>query len=660
MSSYLIPAQFLILYSRIELDPYSESLGIWMLFAFSLLYMSFGIYQFIQGYWNRKTRRFEQKRAEKLEELDRAIEHYRVLVNNSNDIIYRTDLKGMLTYINPVAVETMGYPEEELLGKHSLELVRPDYRQKAELFYTNLILARAETSQIKFPVVTKSGEEVWLDQSVQLLKKDDDVVGIQAVARDVTDLRSTERKLKSKEDLFHQFIKNTPAAVAMLDREMCYLAVSDRWIEDFEIEDEELVGTSYYESIPDIPDEWEEIYRSCLTGVSYKSEEEPFPRADGTVDWLQWEVHPWYEASGEVGGLIVFKELITARKQAEETLLKRKEMAEDASRTKSNFIGRMSHEFRTPLTSILGFAQMLEIDSSLSQGQLNQIEQIKNSGEYLLEIINDLLALSHIETGKIKFEGQDINLRQLMNEIAAGHSARYPDNDNRLHLEIESSVPEILYTDADKLREILGNLIDNAFKFTYDGKITVTADITPVEDTGADGLLSVTVSDTGSGIPADKLETIFQPFTQGKETYNQGTGLGLALAYKFCRFLGGTLQAESELGKGSSFTVKIPVRISGENGWTESEKVVKKIKSEEPDNVTPAEVGNFIRSLDKEAQERIHQALQIQDLETISTIDNEIELPADKGNGALDKLKSSARNNDYLFITLVNRELEAS
>ncbi|MDX1618926.1 MAG: PAS domain S-box protein, partial [Balneolaceae bacterium] len=321
--------------ARIEINSYSESMGIWMIFAFSILYMSFGIYQFLLGYFTKKSKRFEKKRAEKLEELDRAIEHYRILIEHSNDIIYRTDLKGILTYVNPAAVQTMGYTEEELLGKHSLELVRPDYQKDAELFYTNLLLAKTDENSIELPVITKNGDEIWLEQKVQLLKNEDEVTAIQAIASDVTERRKAEQQLKSNEELFQQFVKYTPAAVAMFDKEMRYLAVSDRWLEDFGLEDEVVIGRSYYELFPEIPEEWVEIHRSCLTGVSYKCEEEPFPRKDGTVDWLQWEVHPWYELPGKVGGLIMFKELITGRKEAEETLLKRKEMAEEASRMKT-------------------------------------------------------------------------------------------------------------------------------------------------------------------------------------------------------------------------------------------------------------------------------------------------------------------------------------
>lgn len=449
------------------------------------------------------------------------------------------------------------------------------------------------------------------------------------------------------EEHFQRFVKHIPAAIAMFDKEMRYLAVSDRWIEDYQIQDEDILGKLHYDVFPHLSEEWKQIYQLCLNGVVKEGEEDPITRTDGSIEWVSWEVRPWKDADEEIGGLIIYTELITERKKAELALLKAKEMAEDASLAKSNFISRMSHEFRTPLTGILGYAEMLEEDSNLSQQQRKYIQQILSGGNHLLDMLDDILDLSRIETGRIEFVESTINISQLIEEIISVQNQKHAKNQNKLSVHIDRNVPSEMVTDEKKLIQILGHLIDNALKFTKRGEVDIRAGYDPVEDSNAarGGMLTVQVSDTGSGIPEDQLKNIFKPFTQAEERYNEGTGLGLTIVYRLTRFLGGHSKVESEVGEGSTFSIKIPVQVE--------EEVLDEQNMDAEARMDPQKVADYIRSLPEEDRKMIRSALEVQDMDELACV----KLSVRQDEGALQHLRESAQNFDFLFITKVYKHL---
>jgi len=280
---------------------------------------------------------------------------------------------------------------------------------------------------------------------------------------------------------------------------------------------------------------------------------------------------------------------ITEHKQTEEALQKAKETAEAASRAKSEFLANMSHELRTPMNAILGFAQLMERDSTLTAAQREHLEIIRRSGEHLLKLINDVLDMSKIEAGQISLNPQSFDLYQTLTSIEEMVRVRAEAKGLQFTVNRDQDVPRYIKTDEAKLRQVLVNLLGNAVKFTEAGSVELQVRSlhppTPLKggipSPGDEqqslleehpllippsrggrrvfSLLQFEISDTGIGIAPDELETIFDTFrrTQYTETTKEGTGLGLAISRKFVRLMGGDIHVESEVGKGSLFSFDI-------------------------------------------------------------------------------------------------------
>jgi len=241
-----------------------------------------------------------------------------------------------------------------------------------------------------------------------------------------------------------------------------------------------------------------------------------------------------------------------------------RDAADAANRAKSAFLANMSHELRTPMNAILGYSEML-IEEAEDVGQedfVPDLRKINQAGTHLLALINDVLDLSKIESGKMEAFPEQIHVDSLLDSVVAMAHPLMEKNANQLAIERGSGLGDA-FQDLTKIRQTLFNLLSNAAKFTREGTITVRANRSTVE--GAEWL-SFAVSDTGIGIARDKLETVFEEFTQADNSTTRdygGTGLGLTISRRFCRLLGGDLTLESEVGKGSTFTMRIPAILPG-------------------------------------------------------------------------------------------------
>ncbi len=236
--------------------------------------------------------------------------------------------------------------------------------------------------------------------------------------------------------------------------------------------------------------------------------------------------------------------------------------AESADRAKSTFLANMSHELRTPMNAILGYSEMLmeEAEEMDLDSFTPDLIRIHGAGKHLLALINDVLDLSKIEAGKMELLLEPFDLGELIDDIASTVDPLVTKKRNELAVERCGELGSVK-ADLTKLRQMLFNLISNAAKFTEDGRITLSVS----RSVGADGdWVAYGVSDTGIGIPADKIDNIFEEFSQADDTTTRdygGTGLGLAITKRFCEMMGGTIAVESEPGKGSSFTIRLPAEV---------------------------------------------------------------------------------------------------
>ncbi len=231
-----------------------------------------------------------------------------------------------------------------------------------------------------------------------------------------------------------------------------------------------------------------------------------------------------------------------------------KEAAEGANRAKSAFLANMSHELRTPLNAVLGYAQILQRDSAEVPGVQRGADIIYKAGIYLLNLINDVLDLAKVEAGRFELLPQSFHSKDFFEEIGAMFQIRAEQKGVLFRYHSEEGLPPTLIGDDKRLRQVVMNLLGNAVKFTEQGEVRLEVGY-------HDGTLAIAVVDSGIGIPADKIDSIFQPFNQVGEGYYraQGTGLGLAITHTLVEMMDGAIEVESELGRGSRFTVRVPL-----------------------------------------------------------------------------------------------------
>ncbi len=315
--------------------------------------------------------------------------------------------------------------------------------------------------------------------------------------------------------------------------------------------------------------------QAALRGEREYAPEFRIVRPDGTVRNIKASAKTYRDAQVNATRMVGTNFDITDLKRVEEELRKYKDhleeevqlrttdlvlarnAAETANRAKSVFLANMSHELRTPLNAILGFSNLMRRTESLSQGQRESLDIINRSGEYLLNLINDVLEMSRIESGRVQLESAPLDLGMLVRDVTDMMQLRAQEKGLQLLVDQSSEFPRYIRGDEARLRQILINLVGNAVKFTQEGGITVRFGLKP----HAMRLL-IEVEDSGPGISPEDSERIFEPFVQvGEAAAQKGTGLGLTITRQFVQLMGGTICLESTPGKGSLFRVELPVEM---------------------------------------------------------------------------------------------------
>lgn len=312
-----------------------------------------------------------------------------------------------------------------------------------------------------------------------------------------------------------------------------------------------------------LPQQWGEFMRLLQKNGAVTDFESQVYRRDGTKIWISQNVRSVCDRNHKLLYYEGTATDITVRKQAEAALQQAMEAAEVANHAKSQFLSNMSHELRTPLNVILGFTQLMTRNGSLTSQQQGYLDTINRSGEQLLTLINDVLEMSKIEAGRTTLNENSFDLYDLLNWLHTMLQLKAESKGLELIFDKATDLPQYIRTDETKLRQVLINLLGNAIKFTQVGSVTLRVRAENTENPTTSPRLLFAVEDTGPGIAATELKSLFAPFVQTETGRNsqEGTGLGLPISQKFIQLMGGEITVKSQLGKGAVFKFDIQTSL---------------------------------------------------------------------------------------------------
>ncbi|WP_332773613.1 ATP-binding protein [Phenylobacterium sp.] len=471
-----------------------------------------------------------------------------------------TDHDLRVVCCNPAWARRIGYEVGQVIGR-SLYEVSP-WAENHRKSYERCLAGETIRNE-RFPATAADGRVVW--SKIELApwwNARGEVGGMVAVSLDITNMVEALDETRRSEERLTLAMEIAELHVYEVDwarRELIKTGSEDTFFSEPKTFDElyaDIFGTIDPRDRAKVMQEWD---RHLNEGVPYRPEYRVV-RSDAKEVWVQGACQLILDERGQPHRLIGALQNITERKAAERALLQAKEDAETANRAKSTFLATMSHEIRTPLNGVLGMAQAMAMDG-LTERQRDRLDVIRQSGETLLAILNDVLDLSKIEAGKFELEEAPFDVAQLARGAHAAFSAIASKKGLAFDLAIAPGAQGVYRGDSTRVRQILYNLVSNALKFTESGEVRVTVD-------RAGDALRLTVADTGIGIPAERLASLFQKFEQADASTTRrygGTGLGLAICRELASLMGGVVDASSAPGAGTTFVVSLPLARIGDS-----------------------------------------------------------------------------------------------
>lgn len=494
----------------------------------------------------------ERYAQEKAREARISAVRYRALLQNAGDAILVLDPEGRILEANRGASELLNLSVEELSDQTMESLLAPSEREQ----YLARFATLAGEGQVKLgEYCFRKGEanEIWCELTASLTEVDAGAL-VLVIARDITERKRMDEALRQTNQQLQTLIESSPLAIFTTDLDYRVGLWNPAAERVFGYSGEEVLG----HPLPIVP---EDKHAECLalrdrvladqiiTGMEAQR-----LRKDGRLVDVSISAAPLRGSDGRIDGIIGFLADITERKQVEAVRQEREE-AERANRAKSEFLSRMSHELRTPMNAILGFAQLLEIDS-LDEEKRESVEQILSAGRHLLMLIDEVLDLSRIEAGKLSLSLEPVEVAGVVRDTIG--LIRPLADQRKISIRTEPApLPErFVQADLQRLKQVLLNLLSNGVKYNRDGgSLTLR-----VEETGT-GWLRIGVRDTGPGLSAREVEKLFVPFERldAEKGGTPGTGLGLVLSRSLVQAMGGRIGVESVKGEGSVFWVELPL-----------------------------------------------------------------------------------------------------
>ncbi|MBV5336703.1 MAG: PAS domain S-box protein, partial [Deltaproteobacteria bacterium] len=501
-----------------------------------------------------------------------SIPNFRAIMENTNDFIYFKDRNHVFTGASQTLV-TLCQPAEhwtDLIGQTDYDVFPEEY---ADLYYRleKDVFAGVSVAQEIQEYLTTDGRKGWVDNRKYPIRNErGDIIGLFGIARDVTEREQAKLALLESEDRFRALSEASFGGIIIHDKGLileCNRGLSDMTGFSYQ----ELIGMDGLKLIAS--ESLGTVLQNIRSGYEEHYEVNGLRKDDSIYPLAIKGKNITYK--GHLVRVIEFRD-ITEQKQAEEMLLESNRQlaetmaranelaaqADTANRAKSEFLANMSHEIRTPINGIIGMSQLLEF-TDLTEEQQEYLDGITTSSNLLLSLINDILDLSKIEAEKSEIVLETFSLRNCISELVSTQRSRIMDKGLSCKIIIPADLPDALVGDQLKIKQILLNLLGNAIKFTESGGITLSVAVVEYQDSGL--LLDMAIKDTGIGIPKEAQEHIFEAFRQADSSTTcrfGGTGLGLTICRRLAGLMGGSIRLESQPGKGSTFSLRLPLALS--------------------------------------------------------------------------------------------------
>jgi PAS domain S-box-containing protein len=488
---------------------------------------------------------------------------FRTLTSHAPVGIFQTDSKGNCLFVNERWCEMAGMIPEEAKGMGWTRALHPEDRERVLNEWYDATKAGCEfASEYRFQ--TPQGKATWLYGSAIALRNESGVVmGYIGTITDITERKEAEVKLKESENRFRQLAENIHQVFWMSDpfkHEMLYISPAYEKIWGRSCESLYLQPRSFLDAIH--PEDQERVRASLEEQALGKGTDIIYRvvRPDGGSRWIRDRSFPIQDRSGRFYRTAGIAEDITQQREAEEELKKKTIQALEASRIKSDFVSNVSHELRTPINAIIGYSSLLldETYGAVGEDQKAPLEGVVRNANDLLNLVNDVLDLSRIESGKMAIRLGPVEIPSLIRGILSGMQPLF----EKKSLSVQFHPPErfpVIQSDAERIKQITINFLSNAVKFTKEGGVMIS-----VKDRPERGGIEFSIQDTGIGIKREELPKIFDAFHQVDASATRefgGVGLGLAIVKKLIDLLQGEIRVESEYGKGSTFTVYLPYQL---------------------------------------------------------------------------------------------------
>lgn len=520
------------------------------------------------------------------------------IFNTAVDGIITIDRRGTINSVNVAAAKIFGYGVDELTGSNINALIpEPEHSE-----HDGYLKAYEETGQSHIighqRQVTgrrKDGSTFSLDLSVSetSLSGEHRYVGI---VRDVSDRVRSEQAKKNASRRMQMALRAGGMAAWEWTPKKSYW--TKEMYELFGVTDDRKGSPELCFSLthPDDVESLKRHWQEAIEGNQDYEYEFRIVRPDGEMRWITGMGEVVRGKSGNVTRMYGVNWDSTQEHVQAETLRESERRANEASASKSAFLANMSHEIRTPMTAILGYAELLQDIIQDTEG-LHHLQTIRRNGDYLLDIINDILDLSKIEAGKLDVESERFDPAHLIEDVRSIMEVRAKEAGLELTVEYGQQIPASIQSDAKRLKQVLINLVGNAIKFTPEGnvRLVVRMESDPIR-------LCIDVIDTGIGITPEQQEQLFLPFSQGDSSVNRtfgGTGLGLTISRRLAEMLGGTIHFQSEVGVGSTFTLSVfPGDLTGVALVDHSQPVSKLVDDLENSSTTPIKLNCYALVVD--------------------------------------------------------------